>query len=289
MFSLIEMLGRSCPAVDVVDIGAMMDSGSKGPVYRGLMRDQVARVVGFEPVDAECAKLNAMGLKGHRYLPYFVGDGTERTFYLTNDSMTSSLYKPNENLVKRFNNLLELMTTVSTSKVQTRRLDDIPEITGVDYIKCDVQGAELDVLKGAMGHLPNVTVVDVEVEFVPLYEGQPLFADVDTFMRSQGFLLHTLQGPMGRAFKPVVVYNDINRHLRQALWADAVYVRDFTRLHELTAEQLLKMAVILHEVYMSADLVQVCLYQYDLKTKAGLWPVYTKRLSGREPEMTPVV
>lgn len=34
----------------------------------------------------------------------------------------------------------------------------------------------------------------VEVEFLELYEGLPLFADVDVFMRSQGFMLHTLHG-----------------------------------------------------------------------------------------------
>ena len=94
MFSIIEMLGRNCPMIDVVDVGAMAVPGSGGPTYRGLMREHVARVVGFEPVEAECAKLNRLGFKGHRYLPYFIGDGSERTFHLTNDTMTSSLYKP---------------------------------------------------------------------------------------------------------------------------------------------------------------------------------------------------
>ncbi len=289
MFSILEMLGRSCPQIDVVDIGAMMLPGSKGPTYRPLMKNDVARVVGFEPVQAECDKLNTLGHKGHQYLPYFIGDGSERTFYLTNQSMTASLYKPNDDLLRRFNNLLELTTTVSTSKVQTKRLDDIPEIASIDYIKCDVQGAELDMLRGATRHLANVTVLDLEVEFVPMYEGQPLFADVDAFLREQGFLLHTLLGPMGRAFKPVVADNNINRGIRQVLWSDVLYVRDFTKLDRLSAEQLLKMAIVLHEVYGSIDLAQVCLYHYDLKSKAGLWPVYMKRLTGKTATVPPVV
>jgi len=58
-----------------------------------------------------------------------------------------------------------------------------------DLLKLDVQGYELEVLKGAPMTLQRAKAVLCEVSFVPLYEGQCLFADVVTFMSANGFSL----------------------------------------------------------------------------------------------------
>src|SRR5262249_12061696 len=154
----------------------------------------------------ECDKLNAAatGLGGapQRYLPYFIGDGSERTFYLTSQTMCSSLYEPSTPMLSRFAGLEELVRTTHTSIVPTHRLDDLPEVQAIDYMKVDVQGAELDVLRGATRLLRRTLVVEAEVEFEPLYTDQPLFGDVDRFMRGQGYRFHTFTGLSGGAFTP---------------------------------------------------------------------------------------
>ena len=53
----------------------------------------------------------------------------------------------------------------------------------VDFIKLDTQGSELDILHGAGSLLDNCSGLQLEVMFSPLYEGQPLFADVDAYLR----------------------------------------------------------------------------------------------------------
>lgn len=58
-----------------------------------------------------------------------------------------------------------------------------------DLLKLDVQGYELEVLKGAPMMLQHAKAVLCEVSFVPLYKGQCLFADVVTFMSLAGFSL----------------------------------------------------------------------------------------------------
>lgn len=292
VFSLAELLGKACPTITIIDAGAMdLGHATEGNEHAPLLKRKIAKVIGFEPVKAECDKLNAKvaasGSKTEVYLPYAVGDGSRRTFHICNHAMTSSLYEPNTKLLKLFQNLEELVRVVKTEEMDTKRLDDLPEVAETDYLKLDIQGAELDVLKGATNLLKRVVVINTEVEFVPLYKGQPLFADVDTFLRSRGFLLHALPGCVGRAFKPMQNGRNVNNPFNQSLWAQVTYVKDFTRFHELEPEQLLRIAVIMHEVYRSADLASLALYHYDRKTKKGLWEVYIRRLTGAKGAIKP--
>ena len=145
------------------------------------------------------------------------------------------MFEPNEALADKFQNLGELLRVVGTRTLETRRLDDFAETTGADFLKIDVQGGELLVLQGAVERLRDVLVVHTEVEFLPLYKNQPLFADIDSLLRDQGFAFHTMI-PFGRTFKPMVVNNDGSAWVRQILWADAVYVRDFMAFAELAPE-----------------------------------------------------
>jgi hypothetical protein len=111
------------------------------------------------------------------------------------------LFEPNEALADKFQNLGELLRVVGTRTLETRRLDDFAETTGADFLKIDVQGGELLVLQGALERLRDVLVVHTEVEFLPLYKKQPLFADIDSFLRAQGFAFHTMirsGGPSNR-------------------------------------------------------------------------------------------
>src|SRR5882672_3327078 len=104
--------------INIVDIGAMALGNDKEP-YRNLVDSGRAGVVGFEPNEQECAKLNARGDRG-RYYPNFIGDGGERVYYETNFAMTGSLYRPNTALLEKFHYLNELTQLVAEHRVQTR-------------------------------------------------------------------------------------------------------------------------------------------------------------------------
>jgi FkbM family methyltransferase len=60
-------------------------------------------------------------------------------------------------------------------------------INAVDILWMDIQGAELMALEGFGKELEKVKLIQTEVEFMEIYSGQPLFSDIDTFLKSNGF------------------------------------------------------------------------------------------------------
>ena len=265
------------PRLKIVDVGAA--ETEQPPAYMRLLGAFPYELIGFEPQADACRTLSERARPHHRYLPYAIADGGRHSFYQCSSPHCSSLFEPDEALTGKFHNLGSLTRVVGRSEIETYRLDDIPETAGADFLKLDVQGAELLVLKGAAKRLGDILVVHTEVEFLPLYKEQPLFGDIDACLRQHGFLFHTLI-PAGRTFKPFVANNDDDAWMRQIIWADAVYVRDFTKFAELAPGALLKIAAILHENYQSFDLAALALEAHDRQTGSALQPAYLRRLSG---------
>jgi protein O-GlcNAc transferase len=264
-FDLMTMLfGREAPMIGLLDIGAVQIEGYVEP-YERLISAGLARVVGFEPDVAGCARLNAKYGKPHLFYPYFIGDGSAATFYETNWGPTGSLFKPNKPLLEKFQNLHEGMTLKAEHSVATKRLDDLDDLGDIDFVKIDVQGGELGVFRGAERVLRSAVLVQTEVEFVELYEGQPLFADIDRHLRGSGYQFHTFTNWGARCFKPLVVNGDANMGIKQFLWSDAIYVRDWLKADAVSTEKLKKLAVLLHEVVVSPDLCHFTLGQVDAR------------------------
>lgn len=62
------------------------------------------------------------------------------------------------------------------------------------FIKIDVQGAELDVLRGGEATLCGAELVLLEVSLFQFFKEGPLFFDVVTYMKSKGFVPHDILG-----------------------------------------------------------------------------------------------
>lgn len=85
---------------------------------------------------------------------------------------------------------------ISSRTVPVVRLDDYTRdhgITAVYLMKIDVQGFELEVLRGAGETLKVTDYVFVESAIRPLYEGAPRFTDVFTHLDAHGFHLMTMR------------------------------------------------------------------------------------------------
>jgi FkbM family methyltransferase len=275
MFSIREIVTEPLPVIRIVDAGA---AAYETDPYARLSQQGLCEVIGFEPNAENCTRRNAAARPGHRYLPYALGDGRLRRFYECQNPLTSSLYRPNAAMLEKFSCIS--LPIVAEHDIQTHRLDDLSEIQDIDYLKLDVQGAELDIILGAPRLIQSTLLVHTEVEFIPIYSDQPLFGDIDVALRKSGLWLHKLDSIQGRALQPLVANNNPHGPLSQILWADAaVYVRSFMTFDKVPPDKLLKLAIILHEVYASWDLAALALQHHDAQTGKGLRQAYLKRVT----------
>lgn len=110
------------------------------------------------------------------------------TFHQLNSIDSSSFLTPSAIKKKYHGQKVAVSNELTVEQV---RVDDMVD-GDIDILKLDLQGYELEALKGAERSLPSTKLVLIEVEFVPLYENQPLFGDIDVFLRERGFFLLNL-------------------------------------------------------------------------------------------------
>ncbi len=198
--------------------------------------------------DLEARKVN--WTESHIPLALWNTVGTQ-TLYVTKYPGCSSLYPPNESYMQRFNGYINLIQLDHTIEVETTTLDTYCQsenIKEIDFIHLDVQGGELSVLEGASETLKqSIIAVYSEVEFTDVYVNQPLFGDLDVYLRNQSFTLLDLIVSTGRAVRTTSPITSPNRP-GSLVWADAFYLRDLIRpnlnTHLQTPERILKLACI---------------------------------------------
>lgn len=265
------------PQVKIVDIGANPIDGA--PPYASLLGEGATTLVGFEPNPEALARLDQLKGPHETYLPHAIGDGARHTLHVCQAPGMTSLLEPDPRVLGLFHGFPDWGKVMERIDVETRRLDDIEETRGIDFIKIDIQGGELLALSNAMDRLASTLVIQTEVEFLPLYKNQPLFSDVERFLRRAGFMLHRFFPTVSRTVAPLVLNGDIYAGLDQLVWADAIFVRDFTKLEKLQDIQLLKSARILHDCYKAYDLVLHLLTQHDGRTGGDLAARYLAGLT----------
>ena len=250
------------------------------PFYELLKYYPSSRVIGFELDEDTCDSMNLSAGAGIKYYPHALGKANEvRSLYITQHPMCCSLYKPNDAFISLYQEM-QYSYLVSETTVDTISLDFFLEkhkIGPVDFIKIDVQGAELDVFKGGKEALENVLKIVCEVEFVPMYKSQPLFGDICNFLDEYSLMFNKFLGMCGRTLKPILMGNNPN-HISQVLWTDAVFVRHVQTVSTLDDLKLLKLSL-LSEVYDSSDLTCFYLSEYDRRHDTQLTDRFLKKLT----------
>jgi len=237
----------------VVDVGANPIDGV--PPYKRMLSAGLCSVVGFEPQPEALSELHRRRGPLEKYLPDVVGDGREQTLRVCRAPGMTSLLEPDPIRLALFNEFPMFAQVEREVSVRTRRLDDIDEIENIDFLKIDIQGAELQVFGSGQQKLAKTVFVQTEVSFVPLYKEQPTFGVIDTTLHGMGFIPHCFAGVKQWPIAPTVIDGNPRKPLLQLLEADLVYVRDFSSPENMTGEQWKHLAMIAHHCYGSIDLV----------------------------------
>jgi FkbM family methyltransferase len=243
----------------VVDVGANPIDGD--PPYKSLLAARLCSVVGFEPQPEALATLNSRKSDLETYLPYVVHDGAPATLRVCRSSGMTSLLRPDAQIATYFRGFGDWGHVVNEASVETRRLDDLSEIAELDFLKIDVQGAELTVFQHGAHRLKAAVAIQTEISFVRLYEQQPSYGQIDLELRGLGFVPHCFAAIKNWMISPMFVENNPYAAINQLLEADIVYVRDFTKPENMQVEQFKHLAMIAHHCYRSFDLVVNCLYR----------------------------
>ncbi len=105
---------------------------------------------------------------------------------------------------------------LNTAKFPMRTLDDVVERDFAGQppalLKLDVQGYELEVLKGSSRSLPQIQVLLAEVNFLDIHAEVPLLADIVAWLKERAWVAYD-------------ICSLIRRPLDQTLWqADMIFV-----------------------------------------------------------------
>jgi len=220
-------------------------------------------IYGFDADEKACQDRNQQlaqkkinWIENHIPLAVWNTSGTQ-TLYQTKHPECSSLYPPNELVINRLDEYAERHKLMSTTAVKTITLDEFfqDKPTGIDFLQLDVQGGELNVLEGCSQLLEHqILMILVEVSFIELYKNQPLFAEVDIYLRNQGFTLLDFGKRWNGRRQGISLMS--RQHPGQLVWTDGFYVRDLIRpdqnLGFKTPDNILKLACIA-DIFMFYD------------------------------------
>ena len=144
----------------------------------------------FEPVPELLAlvKQQAAGLKNISCYDVALGpeDGSAE-FYVSGGASdaSSSLLRPSGHLDEHPDVSFERTLHVKVRSIDSWAAEN--NVSKVDFMWIDMQGAEMAALKGAKKILPTVKVIYTEVSLKPLYETGPLYPEFREWLDAQGF------------------------------------------------------------------------------------------------------
>lgn len=181
------------------EIETVIDVGANIGQYALQLRKDLAYaklIVSFEPLKSayELLRSAAAGDPHWRTFNFALGDTNERKMiHVAGNSQSSSFLE----MLPAHETAAPESKYVGQQEIEIKTLDCIfDEICANKrhvYLKIDTQGFESKVIAGGEHALAFIDTVQLEMSLAPLYEGEPLFDDMCSTMKSKGYSLVAIE------------------------------------------------------------------------------------------------
>ena len=176
----------------VLDVGAAV--GAYGTELRRF--GYQGRIVSFEPLSKAYAALLSVSDPDPGWAAVHTAlgqDDGETEINVAGNSDSSSLLP----MLDAHRAVAPHANYIGVETIRVQKLDDVAaEHTARaqhPFLKIDTQGFERQVLAGATKTMPAIVGLQIELSFVPLYEGSMLAHEAISDLYEQGFLLEALE------------------------------------------------------------------------------------------------
>lgn len=212
-----NLRGATKRVLEARQVDAVLDVGANVGQYAAGLRDAGygGTIVSIEPVAEAFAQLEARSAGDRRWHVHRLALGSEPgrlELNVTASSSVSSFLTPRDDYVDRYDGA----RTVRREPVEVARLDavldDLAPGARRILLKCDTQGFDLEVVRGADGVADRLVALQCELSVHPIYEGAVDYLDALGQLRTLGW------APV--AFFPVVSDPEL-----RALELDGLFVR----------------------------------------------------------------
>jgi len=199
-----------------LDIGAM--GGPESQQFKYLARYDLITYVGIEPQESECENLRRMFPNGI-FLPVAVGDREgEAPLYLTLSPACISVLEPNPEVLRDYPvfSCFQVHGKATVNLTTIQKLVQDGRMPVPDFIKCDVQGFDYQVLAGCGDLLNQVLAIEVETQFKQIYKDQKTFYELKAMLESYGFILRDIKHQGAYEYEVVEVNAFFSKRPHQA-------------------------------------------------------------------------
>lgn len=199
----------------------------------------------------------------HLYPHIALGDGQETTLYACLDPAMNATLEP-LSAERQLPNNRQGTQVIAQLPIATLRLDDIEGLESIDWLLLDNLNDSLKILENGEKALVNTLLVQARVNFVPTHEHQPELTLISHWLSRHGFSFYRLNNLQHYSHLPR--RDDLAKsQATQLTYADALFVPNEKRMAELTDNQRLKLAFVLHTVYGIQDLATALISDVSLQ------------------------